>query len=156
MTDRVLKVLEFDKIRSMLADCAVSVMGREFAEKLRPVSDYEAAARLQEETAEAEAELIRTGRSPVDSFPDVRASLRRSGVTLALGPGELLAIARALRAARFARTRNFYSFVVALRRGIDYNKWEFTAGRVVLRPFAPAPRPFWEERLCVFSSPTTT
>ncbi len=103
MTDRVLKVLEFDKIRSMLADCAVSVMGREFAEKLRPVSDYEAAACLQEETAEAEAELIRTGRSPVDSFPDVRASLRRSGVTLALGPGELLAIARALRAARFAR-----------------------------------------------------
>lgn len=103
MTDRVLKILEYDKIVDKLTELASSEMGKERARQIRPANGYAEVSNLLKQTQEADEELNRLGRSPVDSFPDVRESLRRSGVTLSLGMGELLAIAKALRSMRFAK-----------------------------------------------------
>ena len=103
MTDRVLKILEYDKIVDKLTELASSEMGKERARQIRPANGYAEVSNLLKQTQEADEELNRLGRSPVDSFPDVRESLRRSGVTLSLGMGELLAIGKALRSMRFAK-----------------------------------------------------
>ena len=103
MTDRVLKILEYDKIREMLCQRAVSPMGKERCAKLAPSGDFSVVEQMLRETEAADAELARTGRSPVDAFDDMRASLKKSRATLALGTGELLGIARALKAIRFTR-----------------------------------------------------
>jgi len=103
MTDRVLKILEYDKIVGKLTELASSDMGKERARQLRPASGYAEVAGLLQLTQEADDELNRLGRSPVDAFPDVREALQRSGKTLALGMGELLAIGKALRAMRYAK-----------------------------------------------------
>ena len=103
MTDRVLRILEYDKVIEKLKEHASSEMGKERAGILRPSNSYSTVANLLIETKEADDELTRLGRSPVDSFPDVRSALKRSAVTLSLGMGELLFIAKALRSMRFAK-----------------------------------------------------
>ena len=103
MNERIARILEFDKVREMLCEQAASGMGKALAQSVQPASEYEAVCRLLDETAEAETQLFRLGHSPVDPFPDVRAALKKSGATYALGTRELLDIARAMRAARFCR-----------------------------------------------------
>ncbi|MGI6150502.1 MAG: endonuclease MutS2 [Christensenellales bacterium] len=129
MTDRVLKILEYDKIIEKLTELASSEMGKERAKMLRPANGHADVANLLQLTQEADDELTRLGRSPVDSFPDVRDALQRSGATLALGMGELLAVAKALRAMRFAkssltneeRSTGLYHMAISLHtaRGIE-------------------------------------
>lgn len=129
MTDRVLRILEYDKIVEKLQERASSEMGKERAGLLRPANGHSAVANLLKETLEADDELTRLGRSPVEGFPDVREALKRSGATLALGMGELLSIARALRSLRFAkasltneeRPTGLYNMAMTLRtaRGVE-------------------------------------
>ncbi len=103
MQQRVLKTLEFDKIRDMLrlrASCCVS---RERIEQLQPLGDAGEVAQLLELTAEAETLLYHTGRSPIDDFPDMRECLSRLRAVLFISPKELLGIASCIRAARVAK-----------------------------------------------------
>lgn len=103
MQQRVLKTLEFDKIRDMLrlrASCCVS---RERIDQLQPSGDTGEVAQLLELTAEAETLLYRTGRSPIDDFPDMRECLSRLRAALFISPKELLGIASCIRAARVAK-----------------------------------------------------
>ena len=53
MHKRVLRVLEFDKIKEQLLEHVSSSLGREKVEKLLPSTDYEEVVRLQAETDEA-------------------------------------------------------------------------------------------------------
>lgn len=104
MRNRVETVLEFDKIIDMLAQHTASDMGRERALALSPSYGIEAVERALKLTEEAESYLIRFGRSPVDCFPDMRDCVARMHATLYLNAGELLDIARILKASRLART----------------------------------------------------
>jgi DNA mismatch repair protein MutS2 len=103
MDERVLKILEYDKILEKLAHRATSQLGKQLALQVRPQSDPEEARRLQQQTQEAKDLLIALGRSPVDAFPDVRASLKKCRATAALGNKELLEMARAMRASRLCK-----------------------------------------------------
>ena len=103
MQERVLRILEYDKIQAMLVNEAVSEMGKSLAAELLPQQEYGEVLRLQEETAEAETLLVRLGRSPVDAFCDVRAPLKKCRATYALSAKELLEIAKTLRCARLCR-----------------------------------------------------
>ena len=103
MLEKVLKTLEYDKIRTMVAERTQCCTGRELAEAMEPVFTNGEAASQMALTAEAEKLLIRTGRSPAEGFPDMRGCLKRAHAALYLSPGELLGVARCLKAIRLCK-----------------------------------------------------
>lgn len=69
MQERVLKTLEYDKIRGELKLRASCCISRELAEAIMPSSDFDEVQRQLMLTGEAETLVYRTGQSPVDDFP---------------------------------------------------------------------------------------
>ncbi len=104
MNERALRVLEFTKIRDMLAGYALSDSGREKCLALAPLSDFAQVNQALDETEEAVAVLAYVGGNPLISFGDVSEylSLAKKGSTLS--QKALLMVAETLRAARAARS----------------------------------------------------
>lgn len=103
MEKRVLKTLEYDKILTMLKERASCCISRELVDTMEPSGDFDTVERELKLTAEAETLFYKTGRSPVDDFPDMRHFLERMHAALFLSTGELLGIASCLKAARIAK-----------------------------------------------------
>jgi len=103
ISDRTVHTLELNKILALLRTHAVSDMGKEAVDALAPVVSLTEAERLLQETTEAESIYWRLGHTPIDTFPDIRPSLRRMSAVLALSMGELLAAERCLKVSRRAR-----------------------------------------------------
>ena len=100
MEERVLKKLEFDKIREMLADHAASAMGKELCRALVPSTDLWEIKRMLQETDEAFSLLMRYGDPSFGGLRDIRPILQRSAVQGLLSMGELLEVADTLRTVR--------------------------------------------------------
>lgn len=103
MEKRVLKTLEYDKILTMLKERASCCISRELVDTMEPSGDFDTVERELKLTTEAETLFYKTGRSPVDDFPDMRHCLERMHAALFLSTGELLGIASCLKAARIAK-----------------------------------------------------
>lgn len=103
MTERSLRVLEFDKIRAQLTQYCVSDMGRELCGALMPSGRLDDVRRMQEETEEARTLITYLGDTPMIPFTDVRAQLHLAEIGSALSPRALMEIASCLRASRAAR-----------------------------------------------------
>ena len=103
MTERSLRVLEFNKIRAQLAQYCESDMGAALCNALEPVSSMDDVRRMQQETREAHDVLTYLGGSPLTSFSDVRAQLHLAEIGSTLSPRALMDIGASLRAARSAR-----------------------------------------------------
>ena len=103
ISERTIHTLELHKVQAMLRSFAVSDMGKAAVDALSPAASLPEAERLLQETTEAESIYWRLGHTPLDVFPDIRASLRRMSAMLALSMGELLAAERCLKVSR--RTR---------------------------------------------------
>ncbi|MCR5611530.1 MAG: endonuclease MutS2 [Clostridiales bacterium] len=103
MNEKVLNTLEFNKIKAELrlkCGCCVS---RELADALKPFDEPDDVRAELKLTEEAETHFLRTGTSPVDDYPDMRSALKRVNAVLHLGCGELLSVAKCLRAIRVCR-----------------------------------------------------
>ena len=100
MNKKSLKVLEFDKIISLLKDKASSSLGLRYIDKLKPSSDYEEVKYMLEETSEAQAILIKKGGVNLQGLYDVEDKVKRTKVGASIDPGSLLMIADTLRVAR--------------------------------------------------------
>lgn len=103
MNERAIRVLEFQKIRDMLAEHAVTETGRALCLSLEPEDTLTQAEQAQEETAEAVYVLGARGDSPILYSDDVRPHLSRALKGAVLPPRALLDIASSLSAARAAR-----------------------------------------------------
>ena len=104
MNKRNLQVLEFPKIREMMAALAVTEMGREACRELVPSNDPDEVRRRQAETEEASTVLAYNGANPMAWFVDVREYLKLAHVGSTLAPKALLSIGDALKAARVVRS----------------------------------------------------
>ena len=104
MNDRTLRVLEFFKIRNLLAEQCVSPLGRAMAQDLLPSNDYEEITRMHEETEEAVVVLTILPHHPLVPFEDVRSYLRLAAIGSSLSPRALLEVSASMRAARAARS----------------------------------------------------
>lgn len=100
MNEKVLGLLEFDKIRDKLSGLCASELGREIADKLAPQSDFTSVSRMLKETSDSVDFILRRGNPPLGGLHDIRDSLKRVGIGSALNPGELLRISDTLRAVR--------------------------------------------------------
>jgi len=105
MDQRVLSILEYDKIIEKLAAYTASELGRDAALQLKPSVDPGRVQTLIQQTSEAESVYVRGGQSPIEGFTDMRMTLKRIHAALALSPKELLGIARCLKVSRTAKER---------------------------------------------------
>ena len=103
ISERTMRVLEFTRIREMLAEGALTEAGADKCRKLTPTDDLASALAAQAETEEATVILQYIGGHPMVSFPDVRQALSVCDKGGSLSAGMLLSVAEMLRAARAAR-----------------------------------------------------
>lgn len=103
MQERNLRVLEFGKIRDMLAAHAVTDPGRVACLSLEPSGDFETVRALQAQTEEADTVLAYSGGNPMAYFKDVREYLKLASVGATLSTKALLDVAEALKASRVVR-----------------------------------------------------
>lgn len=105
--ERAVKTLEFDKIREMLASCAMTDGAKRAAEELIP-SDAAATVRaLQLETTDARRLIALKGTPSFGGIRDVTNSADRAEKSAILSPRELLDVAAVFGAAR--RLREYVS-----------------------------------------------
>lgn len=97
MTDKLLSILEFDKILALIASRAVTNAAKENIKNLRPLTDFGEVAELQKQMSDATAMLARRAMPPVSVVSDVLPCLKRSEAGGVLGLGELLAVSGTLR-----------------------------------------------------------
>ena len=103
ISERTTRVLEFTRIREMLAEGALTEAGAEKCRALVPMDDLPQVLDAQAETEEATVILHYIGGHPMAAFPDVRPALGICEKGGTLSAGMLLSVAEMLRAARAAR-----------------------------------------------------
>ncbi len=104
LQDKALRVLEYTKVLSQLADCALTESGREACLSLRPCESLSEASHAQAETQEAHVILSSRADHPLRAFKDIRPWLSLASKGATLSTHALLDIAECLRAASAARS----------------------------------------------------
>lgn len=100
MDERVLRILEFDKIIKKLSAFCACDLGREIIDELKPSSELSEVSQMLRETTDAVDFILRRGNPPLGGLRDIRSSIKRVEIGSVLIPAELLQIADTLRAAR--------------------------------------------------------
>ena len=96
MNQKVLRVLEFDKIISALTDKATSEPGKMLCSQLLPVSDLSEIEQAQLETADAFSRLVKNGRINFSGNREVGFAVKSLELGATLSITELLHIASLL------------------------------------------------------------
>ena len=97
MNEQVYRMLEFTRIREMLADRALSSLGRELALRLEPQQNPNAVVQTQQETTEARLVLDGGAQVPLWGLADGRPSVDRAAKGGVLQAAELVRLADCLR-----------------------------------------------------------
>lgn len=100
ISSRTLEVLEFSKIKAMLAERAPTAGGAEAALALLPTDDYEMVVRRQTRTTDAKKLCDVKGAPPFCGVKDIYDSVGRAQKSAVLSPSELIEIGRVLSASR--------------------------------------------------------
>lgn len=99
MNDKVLKTLEYDKIRDMVMEYALSPIGKEAVRNLVPMTDLKDIRQALTETSDALSRIWKQGSLSFSGTKDIRGSLKRLAIGGNLDMGELLDIASLLKVA---------------------------------------------------------
>ncbi len=110
MNEKVLRTLEFDKIREKLSALAFSDKAKAMCRELVPFDEIGEIRKAQKETGDALSRVYKSGRLSFSGLSDIGASLVRLDVGATLGMGELISISKlldvALRVKEFAGKRD--------------------------------------------------
>ena len=98
--DKTIKTLEFDKIRELLAGCALTAGAKELARTLEPSSSEHRVRETQNRTADAKYLIGIKGHPSFGLVKDPEECCDRADKGAVLSPGELLDIANLLRTTR--------------------------------------------------------
>ncbi len=100
LNQKTISVLEFDKIRLLLADCAMTNGAKKKAHSLLPSDDFSVVYKRQERTAAAKRLLSSKGYPAFAGEEEVVASAERAEKGAMLNPRELLSVAALFRTSR--------------------------------------------------------
>lgn len=103
MNEKVLHVLEYDKIVQKLSGFAVSPMAKERAQQLRPSVSLSEITLRQQETTEAVSMMLRKGSPSFGGFREIRPQLKRAEMGGMLSILELMHIGEFLYVCRKAK-----------------------------------------------------
>ncbi|MFD2627953.1 endonuclease MutS2 [Oceanobacillus kapialis] len=96
MNERILRVMEFDKIIDQLKDLAATSLGKRLATQTRPSVVMDEVIQLQKETDEATQIVRLNAEVPLGGVSDIRASIKRSVIGGSLGTDECLDVANTI------------------------------------------------------------
>lgn len=99
MNKRSLRILEYNKILTMLTDFATSPMAKKRCDRIKPQRDIDIINQLQEETRDALLRLNRQGNVSFAGLTDIGAAIKRVEVKGTLTSKELLDVASLLNTA---------------------------------------------------------
>ncbi|WP_332689685.1 endonuclease MutS2 [Halalkalibacter lacteus] len=114
--ERVLRVLEYEKMKKQLLDHVSSSLGRQKIEALEPSINIEEVRKWQQETAEGATVLRLKGQAPLGGITDVAANAKRAKIGGALAATELIAIASTIYGGR--RLKKFIHTMVEEEIGL--------------------------------------
>jgi len=100
MNEKTFRVLEYNKIISMLVEKAASSLGKEKIKNLKPETNFEKVEHAQKETEEALTILIKRGNPPLYGIYPIFSEMKRAEMGGVLGPESLLKISDTLRVSR--------------------------------------------------------
>ncbi|MEE0970614.1 MAG: endonuclease MutS2 [Clostridia bacterium] len=100
ISEKTLHTLEFDRVREMLADCALTEGAKKAAMSLTPSDDADNILRRQRHTTDARTLMDMKGMPPFGDVHDMDDICERAEKGAALSPRELLRGASVLRSAR--------------------------------------------------------
>lgn len=104
MNDKALRILEYHKIISLLAEKASSAPGKELCQKLAPMTSLAALEEAQQQTADAFTRLVKGGRIHFSGNKDISLSIKSLEIGSALSAAELMKISASLACATRAKT----------------------------------------------------
>ncbi len=104
MNDKALRILEYHKIISLLAEKASSAPGKELCQKLAPMTSLAALEEAQQQTADAFTRLVKGGRIHFSGNKDISFSIKSLEIGSALSAAELMKISASLACATRAKT----------------------------------------------------
>ena len=97
MDEKVLRTLEFDKVKNKIAEYCVLYSSKDEMNALVPFTEYKSAKNELNKTKEAFELLYTDGVSGVEFYDDLGDSLNRAAKGATLSMGELLKAARLLK-----------------------------------------------------------
>jgi DNA mismatch repair protein MutS2 len=100
MQQRVLKVLEFHKVKEQLITFVSSTLGQEKVNTLIPSANFDEVVKWQEETDEAAKVFRLKGNVPLSGIFNIRPHVKRSAIGSILSPVELIQVASTVRVSR--------------------------------------------------------
>lgn len=100
MQQKVLHVLEFEKVKDQLVQHASSSLGKEKAKALIPSTNFQEVVIAQEQTDEAAKVLRLKGNVPLGGLVDIRTTIKRAKIGGILNAVELNEVSGTLYAAR--------------------------------------------------------
>ncbi|TLS39174.1 endonuclease MutS2 [Pseudalkalibacillus caeni] len=104
MNKRVLRLLEYQKIKEMLSAHTASSLGKQKIEELIPHVELDEVNHGLNSTEEARKVLRLKGQAPLGGIRDIRASLKRAEIGGMLNPDELLDISSTIYGGRRFKT----------------------------------------------------
>ena len=99
MEQETYKIMEYDRVREMLAGCASSLIGKERAQTMLPTSDFDEAVEWIQQTAEA-VTVLATAAPPFGGIFDIRPHLKKVKMGAVLDLDEITSIMSTLYAMR--------------------------------------------------------
>ena len=96
MHDKVLRLLEFDKVKEQLKTHASSTLGKQKVSDLKPFADFETVLEAQQATDEGVTVLRLKGYAPLRGIRDIRQTVKRAEIGGMLSTEELLDIVSTL------------------------------------------------------------
>ncbi|MFC5712720.1 endonuclease MutS2 [Thalassorhabdus alkalitolerans] len=104
LLERVLRVLEYDKMKQQLKAHIASSLGRKKAEELQPLTDLETVKKEQKRTYEGTKVLRLKGQAPLGGIHDIQPQIKRASIGGMLNAEELRDVADTIYGGRRLRT----------------------------------------------------
>lgn len=104
MNQKSLEKLEFDKIRKIVSDFAITYLGKNLANTLTPISAKKDVAKAQAQTTEAVTLLYRLGSTPISEIADITICLKQLENSHSLTMKQLLDLAHILQVSQNLKT----------------------------------------------------
>lgn len=103
MNEKTLRVLEYAKIKNLLASEVSSALGRAIVDKLKPLDDHDAVVQLMGETSEIAEVVVKSSTIPMGPLYDLKESLKMADIGATLSTSQLLHVSDSLRTARLMK-----------------------------------------------------